>query len=85
MEAAADELEKHGDIAVWMNNAMASVFAPTWEITAEEFRRVTEVTYLGVVYGFTESLRCELMHEGSGVRVTMVQLPALNTPQAAPV
>ena len=103
---------------------MASVFAPVYEISAEEFRRVTEVTYLGVVYGtlsalrrmrardrgvivqvgsalayrgiplqsaycaskhaiqgFTESLRCELMHEGSGVRVTMVQMPALNTPQ----
>jgi NAD(P)-dependent dehydrogenase (short-subunit alcohol dehydrogenase family) len=124
VEAAAGELEQHGPIEVWVNNAMASVFAPTWEITAEEFRRVTEVTYLGVVYGtlcalsrmrsrdrgvivqvgsalayrgiplqspycackhaiqgFTESLRCELMHEGSGVRVTMVQLPALNTPQ----
>jgi NAD(P)-dependent dehydrogenase (short-subunit alcohol dehydrogenase family) len=124
VEAAAGALEKRGDIEVWVNNAMASVFAPTWEITAEEFRRVTEVTYLGVVYGtlcalsrmrsrdrgvivqvgsalayrgiplqspycackhaihgFTESLRCELMHEGSSVRVTMVQLPALNTPQ----
>jgi NAD(P)-dependent dehydrogenase (short-subunit alcohol dehydrogenase family) len=124
VEAATGELEEHGSIEVWVNNAMASVFAPTWEITAEEFRRVTEVTYLGVVHGtlcalsrmrprdrgvivqvgsalayrgiplqspycackhaiqgFTESLRCELMHEGSGVRVTMVQLPALNTPQ----
>ncbi len=124
VEAATSELERHGEIAVWVNNAMASVFAPTWEIAAEEFRRVTEVTYLGVVYGtlcalsrmrprnrgvivqvgsalayrgiplqspycackhaiqgFTESLRCELMHEASGVRVTMVQMPALNTPQ----
>jgi NAD(P)-dependent dehydrogenase (short-subunit alcohol dehydrogenase family) len=124
VEAAAGELERHGEIEVWVNNAMASVFAPAWEITAEEFQRVTEVTYLGVVYGtlcalsrmrprdrgvivqvgsalayrgiplqspycackhaiqgFTESLRCELLHEGSGVRVTMVQLPALNTPQ----
>jgi len=124
VEAAAAELEAHGEIAVWVNNAMASVFAPTWEITAEEFRRVTEVTYLGVVngtlsalarmrardrgvivqvgsalayrgiplqspycackhaiQGFTESLRCELLHEHSGVRVTMVQLPAMNTPQ----
>jgi NAD(P)-dependent dehydrogenase (short-subunit alcohol dehydrogenase family) len=124
LEAAAGELEGHGEIDVWVNNAMASVFAPTWEITAEEFRRVTEVTFLGVVYGtlcalsrmrardhgvivqvgsalayrgiplqspycackhaiqgFTESLRCELMHEHSGVRVTMVQMPALNTPQ----
>jgi len=124
VEAAAGSLAERGDIDVWVNNAMASVFAPTWEITAEEFHRVTEVTYLGVVHGtlcalermrerdrgvivqvgsalayrgiplqsaycaskhaiqgFTESLRCELMHEGSGVRVTMVQLPALNTPQ----
>lgn len=124
VEAAAGELEQQGAIDVWVNNAMASVFAPTWEITPEEFRRVTEVTYLGVVYGtlcalsrmrkrnrgvivqvgsalayrgiplqspycackhaiqgFTESLRCELMHERSRVRVTMVQLPALNTPQ----
>ncbi len=124
LEAAANELEQHGEIEVWVNNAMASVFAPTWEITAEEFRRVTEVTFLGVVYGtlialarmrprdrgvivqvgsalayrgiplqspycackhaiqgFTESLRCELMHEASNVRVTMVQMPALNTPQ----
>ncbi len=124
VEAAASELERHGPLETWVNNAMASVFAPTWEIAAEEFRRVTEVTYLGVVYGtlcalarmrardrgtivqvgsalayrgiplqspycackhaiqgFTESLRCELLHEGSGVRVTMVQMPALNTPQ----
>lgn len=124
VEAAAEELDLHGAIDVWVNNAMASVFAPTWEISPEEFRRVTEVTYLGVVHGtlsalarmrphgsgvivqvgsalayrgiplqspycackhaiqgFTESLRCELMHEQSGVKVTMVQLPAMNTPQ----
>jgi NAD(P)-dependent dehydrogenase (short-subunit alcohol dehydrogenase family) len=124
VEAAAGELEEHGGIDVWVNNAMASVFAPTWEISAEEYARVTQVTYLGFVYGtlcalsrmrardrgvivqvgsalayrgiplqsaycackhaiqgFTESLRCELLHEESPVRVTMVQLPALNTPQ----
>jgi NAD(P)-dependent dehydrogenase (short-subunit alcohol dehydrogenase family) len=124
VERAAGELEEHGGIDVWVNNAMASVFAPVWEINAEEYRRVTEVTYLGVVYGtlsalsrmrerdrgvivqvgsalayrgiplqsaycackhaiqgFTESLRCELLHEDSSVKVTMVQLPALNTPQ----
>jgi short-subunit dehydrogenase len=125
VQAAADALEgEHGPIEVWVNNAMATVFGPVAEISAEEFRRVTEVTYLGVVYGtlsalramrqrergvivqvgsalayrgiplqsaycaakhaiqgFTESLRCELLHDGSGVRVTMVQLPALNTPQ----
>ena len=103
---------------------MVTVFAPVSEITPEEFRRVTEVTYLGTVYGtmaalrrmrprdrgtivqvgsalayraiplqspycgakfairgFTDSLRTELMHERSGVWVTMVQLPAVNTPQ----
>jgi NAD(P)-dependent dehydrogenase (short-subunit alcohol dehydrogenase family) len=124
IETAADELERYGAIDVWVNNAMVSVFAPVHEITAPEYARVTEVTYLGVVYGtlsalrrmrlcnrgvivqvgsalayrgiplqsaycackhaiqgFTESLRCELMHEASGVKVTMVQLPALNTPQ----
>lgn len=124
VETAAVTLERHGEVDVWVNNAMVGVFAPTWEITAEEFRRVTEVTYLGVVHGtlsalsrmrarnrgvivqvgsalayrgiplqsaycgckhaiqgFTESLRCELMHERSSVKVTMVQLPAMNTPQ----
>src|ERR1700689_1635335 len=125
LEQAAEAIEQEfGPIDVWVNNAMASVFAPVSEISPEEFRRVTEVTYLGVVYGtlcalrrmrprragvivqvgsalayrgiplqsaycaskhaiqgFTESLRCELMHEDSPVRVTMVQLPALNTPQ----
>jgi NAD(P)-dependent dehydrogenase (short-subunit alcohol dehydrogenase family) len=124
VETAAATLEQHGAIDVWVNNAMASVFAPVHEITAAEYARVTQVTYLGVVHGtlcalhrmrardrgvivqvgsalayrgiplqsaycaskhaiqgFTESLRCELMHEASQVRVTMVQLPALNTPQ----
>src|SRR5438093_10500427 len=100
---------------------MVSVFSPVKEMTAEEFHRVTEVTYLGVVYGtlaalkrmlprdrgcivqvgsalayrgiplqsaycgakhaiqgFTESLRCELLHDKSNVRITMVQLPAMN-------
>ena len=119
VESAAATLEQHGPIDVWVNNAMASVFAPVWEITAQEYRRITEVTYLGVVngtlsalarmrptnhgviiqvgsalayrgiplqsgycaskhaiQGFTESLRAELMHDDSSVRVTMVQLPA---------
>jgi short-subunit dehydrogenase len=109
---------------VWVNVAFTSVFAPFSEITAEEFRRVTEVSYLGFVHGtmaalalmrprgrgtivqvgsalgersiplqsaycgakhaingFTSSLRCELLHENSGVRVTVVQMPAVNTPQ----
>jgi NAD(P)-dependent dehydrogenase (short-subunit alcohol dehydrogenase family) len=125
VETAAVTLEQQlGPIDVWVNNAMTSVFSPVKEMEPDEYRRVTEVTYLGVVYGtlaalrrmlprnrgvivqvgsalayrgiplqsaycgakhaiqgFTESLRCELEHDGSKVRVTMVQLPALNTPQ----
>jgi NAD(P)-dependent dehydrogenase (short-subunit alcohol dehydrogenase family) len=125
VDAAAARVEQElGPIDVWVNDAFTSVFAPFTEITAEEFRRVTEVSYLGYVYGtqaalrymrprdrgvviqvgsalayrgiplqsaycgakhaiqgFTESLRCELLHEKSKVRVTMVQLPAMNTPQ----
>src|SRR5688572_31964930 len=103
---------------------MVSVFSPVTEATPEEYRRVTDVTYLGAVHGtraalsrmkqrdggvivqvgsalayrsiplqsaycaakhalkgFTDSLRCELYHDGSKVKLTMVQLPALNTPQ----
>ncbi|PYJ70769.1 MAG: short-chain dehydrogenase [Verrucomicrobia bacterium] len=125
VEAAAARVEIDlGKIDIWINNAMASVFSPIKEMTPEEFRRVTEVTYLGCVYGtlaalkrmlprdrgmivqvgsalayrgiplqaaycaakhavqgFCDSLRCELLHDKSGVRLTMVQLPALNTPQ----
>jgi NAD(P)-dependent dehydrogenase (short-subunit alcohol dehydrogenase family) len=125
VEAAAAQIEERlGPIDVWVNNAMTSVFAPFTEIEPEEFRRVTEVTYLGVVYGtrsalkrmlprdhgvivqvgsalayrgiplqsaycggkhaiegFTESVRAELLHQKSKVRLTMVQMPALNTPQ----
>jgi NAD(P)-dependent dehydrogenase (short-subunit alcohol dehydrogenase family) len=125
VEAAATAVEaQFGPIDIWVNNAMTSVFSPVKQMTADEFRRVTEVTYLGYVYGtqsalrrmlprdrgtivqvgsalayrgiplqsaycgakhavegFTESLRCELLHDGSHVRVTMVQMPALNTPQ----
>ena len=122
-EAAARIEAELGPIDVWVNNAMVSVFSPVAELTAEEVRRVTEVTYLGYVHGtlsalhrmrgrggtivqvgsalayraiplqaaycgakhaiegFTESLRCELAHERSRVRVSMVQLPAVNTPQ----
>jgi NAD(P)-dependent dehydrogenase (short-subunit alcohol dehydrogenase family) len=122
--AAAQVEEKFGAIDVWVNNAMASVFSPITGMTAEEFKRVTEVTYLGCVYGtlaalkrmlprnhgviiqvgsalayrgiplqsaycaakhaiqgFVDSLRCELIHDRSRVRVTMIELPALNTPQ----
>jgi NAD(P)-dependent dehydrogenase (short-subunit alcohol dehydrogenase family) len=125
VEDAARRVEEElGLIDVWVNNAMVSIFSPVAEMTAEEFRRVTEVTYLGYVYGtlsalrrmrardqgvivqvgsalayrsiplqsaycaakhaingFTESLRCELLHEGSRVHVTLVHMPALNTPQ----
>jgi short-subunit dehydrogenase len=125
VEAAATDVEKaFGPIDVWVNNAMASVFAPVKEITASEFKRVIEVTFLGCVYGtqaalrrmlprdsgvivqvgsalayrgiplqapycaakhalqgFCDSLWSELLHDGSHVRVTMVQMPALNTPQ----
>ena len=123
--AAADRVEAElGPIDVWVNVAFSSIFAPFDEIKPEEFRRATEVTYLGYVWGtmaalrhmkprdrgvivhvgsalayrgiplqtaycgakhaiqgFHESLRCELLHEKSGVSVTMVQLPAVNTPQ----
>jgi NAD(P)-dependent dehydrogenase (short-subunit alcohol dehydrogenase family) len=122
--AAAALEERFGPIDVWINSAMLSVFSPVKEMKPEEFRRVTEVTYLGFVYGtlaalkrmlprdrgriiqvgsalayrgiplqaaycgakhaiqgFTESLRCELLHDGSDVKITMVQLPAVNTPQ----
>jgi short-subunit dehydrogenase len=123
--AAARQIEERlGPIDVWVNVAFTSVFAPFAGITAEEYRRVTEVSYLGFVYGtmaalsrmrprnrgtivqvgsalgersiplqsaycgakhaingFTSSLRCELLAERSGVQVTVVQLPAVNTPQ----
>jgi len=125
VEAAADRIvARWGRIDVWINNAMVSVFAPIAETTADEYRRVTEVTYLGVVHGtraalrymrardagtivqigsalayrsiplqsaycaakaavrgFTDSLRCELIHDKSRIQVTMLQLPAVNTPQ----
>ncbi|MDQ6946362.1 MAG: SDR family oxidoreductase [Actinomycetota bacterium] len=123
-EAARAVEEALGPIDVWINVAFTSVFAPFWEITPEEFRRVTEVSYLGYVHGtrvaldlmrprnrgtivqvgsalssrsiplqsaycgakhaingFTSSLRTELIHEGSNVRITVVQMPAVNTPQ----
>ena len=125
VEAAAEKVEAElGPIDIWVNNAMASVFSPIQKMTPEEFRRVTEVTYLGYVYGtlaalkrmlprnrgvivqvgsalayrgiplqaaycaakhavqgFCDSLWCELIHDGSNVKVTMLQMPALNTPQ----
>lgn len=122
--AAAKVEEQFGPLDVWVNNAMASIFSPFKDMTSDEFRRVTEVTYLGVVYGtsaalsrmiprnrgkiiqvgsalaersiplqsaycgakhairgFTDSIRSELIHDRSRVHLTMVQLPAMNTPQ----
>lgn len=116
--------ETLGPIDVWVNNAMISVFAPVKDTTAEEYRRVTEVLYLGFVHGtlsalrrmlprdrgtiiqigsalayrsiplqsaycaakhaivgFTDSLRCELHHDGSKVQLTQVHMPAMNTTQ----
>ena len=123
-QAAVLTEEMLGPIDVWVNNAMASVFSPVRQLTADEVRRVTEVTYLGSVHGilsalrrmgprdegaivqvgsalayrgiplqasycaakfavqgFVDSLRTELLHEHSGVRLTSVHLPAVNTPQ----
>jgi NAD(P)-dependent dehydrogenase (short-subunit alcohol dehydrogenase family) len=125
VEQAADRIEAElGPIDIWVNNAMATMFAPILEITPAEYRRATEVTYLGAVWGtmaalrrmlprdrgvivqvgsalayraiplqapycgakhglrgFTDAVRCELLHDKSRVAITMVHLPALNTPQ----
>ena len=123
--AAADKIKNaFGSIDVWINDAMVTVFAPVWQMTPEEFRRVTEVTYLGQVHGtmaalrhmrsadrgtiiqigsalayrgiplqsaycgakhairgFTNALRTELIHERSAIQLTIMELPAVNTPQ----
>ncbi len=125
VEKAAEETERQlGPIDVWINNAMNSVFSPVKKMTADDYKRVTDVTYLGQVYGalsalkrmvprdrgyiifvgsalayrgiplqsaycgskhaiegFFDSLRTELMHDGSNVHISMVQLPAMNTTQ----
>ncbi|MGH8024425.1 MAG: SDR family oxidoreductase [Limisphaerales bacterium] len=125
VENAAKKLEdEFGPIDIWVNNAMVSVFSPIAEMTAEDYRRVTEVTYLGYVWGmlaalrrmrprnrgtiinvgsalayrgiplqsaycaakhaihgFTESLRCELIHDRKAIRVCEVEMPAVNTTQ----
>jgi NAD(P)-dependent dehydrogenase (short-subunit alcohol dehydrogenase family) len=122
---AAERLEQRlGKVDIWINDAMETVFSRVAEIDPDEFRRVTEMTYLGVVHGtmaalksmrprrrgriiqmgsalayrgiplqaaycgakhairgFTHSLRAELLHEGSGISVSIVDLPAVNTPQ----
>lgn len=125
VDRAADAIERElGPIDIWVNNAMVTVFAPFDQVTDDEFKRVTDVSYLGYVYGtrsalkrmkprdhggiiqigsalayrsiplqsaycgakaairgFTDSLRTELLHDGSNVKLTMLQLPAVNTPQ----
>lgn len=125
VEAATASFEERlGPIDIWVNNAMVSVFSPIKEMEAAEFRRVTEVNYLGYVHGtlaalrrmllrdrgriiqvgsalamrsiplqsaycaakhaivgFTDSLRCELYHDKSNVKATVVHMPAMNTPQ----
>ena len=123
--AAADVIKNaFGAVDVWINDAMVTVFAPVWQLTPEESRRVTEVTYLGQVHGtmaalrhmkpanrgqiiqigsalayrgiplqsaycgakhairgFTNSLRTELIHDRSRIQLTIMELPAVNTPQ----
>lgn len=125
VERAAERVEcELGPIDVWVNVAMTSVFSPVKEMQPDEYKRVTEVNYLGYVYGtlaalkrmlprdqgriiqvgsalayrgiplqsaycaskhaiqgFMDSLRCELIHDGSKVKVCMIQMPAMNTPQ----
>ena len=125
IEAAAARIEQElGPFDVWVNNAMATIFGRVTDVTPEEYKRATEVTYLGTVYGtmaalrrmlprnsgmiiqvgsalayrsiplqaaycgakhaiagFTDSLRTELIHDNRNIRLTMVQLPAMNTPQ----
>lgn len=125
VDRAAEHIERElGPIDVWVNAAMATVFAPFHMISPHEYRRATEVTYLGFVHGtmaalkrmrprgrgsivqvgsalgyrsvplqsaycgakaairaFTDSIRSELIHDGVGVHLTTVNMPALNTPQ----
>ncbi|HEY6538375.1 MAG TPA: SDR family oxidoreductase [Candidatus Dormibacteraeota bacterium] len=125
VDAAADRVEREmGPIDVWVNDAMTTVFAPSWDVRPADFQRAVEVTFLGQVWGtrsalahmrprnrgsivnvgsalafvgiplqaaycsskfacrgFFESTRAELLHEGSRVRLSMVHLPAVNTPQ----
>ncbi len=125
VESAAERVESQlGPIDIWINVAMATIYAPLHRIAPEEYRRATEVTYLGNVYGtmaalkrmrprnrgtivqvgsalayraiplqapycgakfairgFTDSLRSELLHDRINIHLTMVQMPALNTPQ----
>jgi NAD(P)-dependent dehydrogenase (short-subunit alcohol dehydrogenase family) len=124
-ERAAEETEQaFGPLDVWVNSAMTTVFSPVHEMTPDDFKRVTDVTYLGFVYGtlaalkrmrprdrgtivqigsalayrssplqsaycgakhaivgFTDALRSELIHDHSRIHLTVVHMPAINTPQ----
>ena len=122
--AASQVEEAFGPIDVWVNDAMVSVFSPVKEMEASDYKRVTDVLYLGFVHGtmsalkrmlprdrgtiiqigsalsyrsiplqsaycackhaingFTDSLRCELHHDKSNVKLTAVHMPAMNTTQ----
>ncbi len=125
LDDAAEEVEAtFGPIDVWINVAFAGIMAPFLETPLEDYKRVTEVTYLGQVHGtmaalkrmvprnrgsvvlvgsalayrgiplqsaycgakhaiqgFQDSVRSELIHAGSRVHISMVQLPGVNTPQ----
>jgi NAD(P)-dependent dehydrogenase (short-subunit alcohol dehydrogenase family) len=125
VEAAAQRVESElGSIDIWVNVAFTNVFSEFWDVTPEEWRRLTDVTYLGYVWGtmsalkrmrarnrgtvvqvgsalcyrsiplqspycgaksairgFTDSLRCELIHHRSKIKLVMVHMPAVNTPQ----
>ncbi|HET6896339.1 MAG TPA: SDR family oxidoreductase [Candidatus Baltobacteraceae bacterium] len=125
VERAAQRVEAElGPIDIWVNVAFTNVFSEFWDVTPEEWRRLTDVTYLGYVWGtmaamkrmrardrgtivqvgsalcyrsiplqspycgaksairgFTDSIRCELIHHRSKIKMTMVQMPAVNTPQ----
>lgn len=125
LSRAADKIERElGPIDIWVNNAMETVFSPFHRLSPDEFKRVTEVTYLGVVHGtmeamkrmlprdeghiiqvgsalayrgiplqsaycgakhairgFTDALRCEIIHDRRNIKITAVHMPALNTPQ----
>ena len=82
VEAAAQRVEEElGPIDIWVNNAMASVFSPIKEMPAEEFKRVTEVTYLGYVYGTLAALkrmlprdRGTIVHVGSALAYRSIPL-----------
>ncbi len=80
--AAAQQVEDQlGPIDIWVNNAMASVFSPIREMPPEEFKRVTEVTYLGYVYGTLAALkhmlprdRGTIVHVGSALAYRSIPL-----------